>query len=352
MGLILNRLTDLIGESASFSAENAHYQAAINEAIKRLPDEELMENSLAPITLNNSTTTWTLPGEVKILNVLRLDANSSGIYRSASKVDWVTFQQSKNTNSLARATKLTPAYAINPEGSNTQVLNVEPTPEATQVAKIWYAKFQEDTERIVDDSGLWNGDFTANNQNWTAGTGHTADTTDNRLELASAATDSETFYYKSPLTASTKYILSWEIPSYTAGDVKFQLGADGAVSANQRVSGEITLSTGSSPGSAKELRIIAVGGGGTVTLNLDNIRLRRADSSADIATDDTVPGIPELAQQSVIIKTGINILSNKISDAVQDEEDAEILQLIQAQHQHLTQMFQQELQLASEEGGS
>ena len=45
-------------------------------------------------------------------------------------------------------------------------------------------------------------------------------------------------------------------------------------------------------------------------------------------------------------------LSVTIRCYVQDEEDAEILQLLQAQHQHLTQMFQQELQLASEEGGS
>ena len=347
MGLILNRLTDLIGESASFAAENAHYQSAINEAINKLPVDELLEHSSDPITLNDTTTTWTMPGEVRVLNVLRLDSDTNGVYRTVSKVDWTTFQQSLNTNSLAYATPHTPAYSINPTGDHTKVLTMAPAPEATQVAKIWFAKYQEDNERLVDDSGLWNGDFTANSENWdTSASGHAI--TANTLVLTAAADTTETFYYKAALTASTKYILSWELSGLTEGAVKFQLGNDGTASASQTTSGELTLSTGGTPGSTKELRIIAVG---ETTAVLDNIRLRRADSAADIATDDTIPGIPELAQQGVIIKTGLNILSNKISDAVQDEEDAEILQLLQAQHQHLTQMLQQEVQIYQHDHG-
>jgi hypothetical protein len=60
----------------------------------------------------------------------------------------------------------------------------------------------------------------------------------------------------------------------------------------------------------------------------------------DVATN--MAGFPEEAHLLAIIKAGINILYTKISDAIQDEEDTELLQLLQVQMQSLQQWFESE----------
>ena len=65
-------------------------------------------------------------------------------------------------------------------------------------------------------------------------------------------------------------------------------------------------------------------------------------SSTDLI--GTLGGFPKEARLAAIIKSGINILYTKISDAVQEEEDAELLQMLSAQMQQLQQWLQAELQ--------
>jgi len=60
-------------------------------------------------------------------------------------------------------------------------------------------------------------------------------------------------------------------------------------------------------------------------------------------SDATVPKVSASLEQAIVLKTAINILANKISDAVQDEEDSEILQLLQAQSANLQSLYQVEM---------
>jgi hypothetical protein len=61
-----------------------------------------------------------------------------------------------------------------------------------------------------------------------------------------------------------------------------------------------------------------------------------------VGDSNTLPGFPKEAHLLAVIKVAINIMYTKISDAVQDEEDAELLQLLQAQMQALQQWFMDE----------
>ena len=68
---------------------------------------------------------------------------------------------------------------------------------------------------------------------------------------------------------------------------------------------------------------------------------------SDAATDGThFGGIPENAYQAVIYKTCINILVKLISDAVQDDEDSEMLQMLNNQAQLLQGLYASALNAA------
>ena len=68
------------------------------------------------------------------------------------------------------------------------------------------------------------------------------------------------------------------------------------------------------------------------------------DTVASDVLSATLNGFPDEARLLAVIKAGINILYTKISDAVQEEEDSELMQMIQAQMQQLQQWFQGEMQ--------
>ena len=68
---------------------------------------------------------------------------------------------------------------------------------------------------------------------------------------------------------------------------------------------------------------------------------------SDAATDGThFGGIPENAYQAVIYKTCINILVKLISDAVQDDEDSEMLQMLNNQAKLLQGLYASALNAA------
>ena len=55
-------------------------------------------------------------------------------------------------------------------------------------------------------------------------------------------------------------------------------------------------------------------------------------------------GFPELAYNAGCIKSALNLLQAKISDAAQDDEDMELVQILQTQKANLEKEFQSELQ--------
>ena len=65
-------------------------------------------------------------------------------------------------------------------------------------------------------------------------------------------------------------------------------------------------------------------------------------SLSDLAVS-TIAGFPDEAFQAICLKASINILQAYISDFVQDEEDTEMLQMLQAQLQSLQAQFQGEM---------
>ena len=64
---------------------------------------------------------------------------------------------------------------------------------------------------------------------------------------------------------------------------------------------------------------------------------------ADPVGESNIPGLPDACLQAVIYKACANILQTYISDFIQDEEDTEMLQMLQAQVQSLQVQFQGEM---------
>ena len=67
------------------------------------------------------------------------------------------------------------------------------------------------------------------------------------------------------------------------------------------------------------------------------------ESSADLSDDTALADFPTTAEYAVVIKTAINLLMTKISDAVQDDEDQEIQTMLQGQLAQLQEMFKAEM---------
>tara|TARA_R100000655_G_scaffold56427_1_gene94579 strand:+ start:6796 stop:7494 length:699 start_codon:yes stop_codon:yes gene_type:complete len=65
--------------------------------------------------------------------------------------------------------------------------------------------------------------------------------------------------------------------------------------------------------------------------------------TTDLSSSTFVPGLPPSVMQAVVLKASINILRTYISDFVQDEEDAELQQMIEAQSAGLEKQYQQEM---------
>jgi hypothetical protein len=61
------------------------------------------------------------------------------------------------------------------------------------------------------------------------------------------------------------------------------------------------------------------------------------------AFETSLPGLPKEVENAVAIKAATYLLSSYISDAIQEDEDAEMLQMLQAQMQVLQGMYQAEI---------
>jgi|TARA_R100001530_G_scaffold85129_2_gene59317 hypothetical protein len=70
----------------------------------------------------------------------------------------------------------------------------------------------------------------------------------------------------------------------------------------------------------------------------------------DITEADNIAGLPDECYQAIVLKACINILGAFISNAVQDEEDSEILAMLSSQIQTLKEAYTDEMLRFSEEG--
>ena len=99
---------------------------------------------------------------------------------------------------------------------------------------------------------------------------------------------------------------------------------------------------------------------GTTALNIlpvpDNTETAKvyyfAYPSTDLiaASANTISGLPDECYQAIVLKACINILGAFISNAVQDEEDSEILAMLSSQIQTLKEAYTDEMLRFSEEG--
>jgi hypothetical protein len=80
--------------------------------------------------------------------------------------------------------------------------------------------------------------------------------------------------------------------------------------------------------------------------NINSLQLHLGKDSSDttVAGGEAGKGFPELAFYVGCIKSALNLLQAKISDAAQDDEDMELVQILQAQKANLEKEFQSELQ--------
>jgi hypothetical protein len=72
--------------------------------------------------------------------------------------------------------------------------------------------------------------------------------------------------------------------------------------------------------------------------------------TTDVTGEDNIAGLPDECHQAIILKACINILSAFVSNAVQDEEDSEILAMLSSQIQTLKEAYTDEMIRFSEQG--
>ena len=113
---------------------------AVKEIINILPPE-LKEKCMTETTLNNSSPTMDLDGVGKILYVSRLSANSGGYRVSCREVPSMHAGLTSDSSSLLYYGTVTdPVYWIQ-STSDAAILNVYPSPEATQTARVYHVGY-------------------------------------------------------------------------------------------------------------------------------------------------------------------------------------------------------------------
>ena len=110
------------------------------EIVNVLPSE-LKEKCMTETTLNNSSQTMDLDGVGKILYVSRLSADSGGYRVSCREVPSMhAGLTSDSSNLLYYGTVTDPVYWIQ-STSDAAILNVYPSPEATQTARVYHISY-------------------------------------------------------------------------------------------------------------------------------------------------------------------------------------------------------------------
>ena len=137
-GTITQRITDLIGSIHSTEAVYSGdlINAAMNEVADMVPNALLMKYSSSP-TAVTSASGATIDGK-KVLMVIRVDANSSGIERVCMELERSQFAAAKDTGSIYEATAFSPVYHIDSMNDSTSAVHIYPTCNGSgQEGNIW-----------------------------------------------------------------------------------------------------------------------------------------------------------------------------------------------------------------------
>tara|TARA_R110002020_G_scaffold34545_2_gene105005 strand:+ start:20 stop:721 length:702 start_codon:yes stop_codon:yes gene_type:complete len=151
---IAERIEDLIGDEYA-TIPSLSYKDLINSAFNEFADmvsEDLLLKYSSTPTSVTSASGVSVEGK-KLLKIVRVDANSSGIERECTPVDRAAYAQAKDNNSIYFATVYSPVYRLE---SNNAATTVEITPSCNddgQIGRIWtfaYATNSTDLTAITE----------------------------------------------------------------------------------------------------------------------------------------------------------------------------------------------------------
>ena len=304
---ILNKVKDIVGSNVAseISSMSDFINAAIAEVADIVPADIFMKY-LNPQGFVNDTTVGgvhelddspsTLDvSNMKILSVYRQDGSVNRDCMQVNYIDALT--KYTNDNSSFKATKLTPVWFTASGNSSNGVINVHPTPTSDDKAYVYYFTHPSqvwDTEKGVDTGCQCDGPTTA-----AGGSTNVAIVNGARQAL---------FLNKKVYKADGTY-----------------LGICTAVASGNQ---------------------ITFGGGLLASVaNLDALYTSGYH-------DTSIPGFPPELEQAVIFRAAMNVLQSFISNAVQDDEDGELQQMLTSQAQAVSTAYQQEINRYIQGGGS
>lgn len=153
-GTIAQRITDLIGAVYSTEAdyEGDLINAAINEIADMIPTASLIRYSRTPGVLT-SNSEW-LTEDRKILEVVRIDADSNGIERPCTEVNKTGFSAAGDSGSIYASTPYSPVYYHDTENAGASTLKILPEPTGSQKGKIWYFSYVSGNNTTITQATL------------------------------------------------------------------------------------------------------------------------------------------------------------------------------------------------------
>ncbi len=143
-GTITQRITDLIGSehttTAAYSGDLIN--AAINEIADMLSDNLLLKYSPAPLSYTSGSGQSVT--NKKVLQVTRVDADSSGIERVCREVDRDGWSKGRDTNSIYLATNFSPICHVDVDGVAGNLLIFPLCNASGQTGNVWYFPYIAD----------------------------------------------------------------------------------------------------------------------------------------------------------------------------------------------------------------
>tara|TARA_R110000824_G_scaffold95302_5_gene229264 strand:- start:4783 stop:5709 length:927 start_codon:yes stop_codon:yes gene_type:complete len=304
---ILSKVKDVVGNSVvtEVIALSDYINGAIAEVADIVPADIFMkylnpQGFVADTTvggsheLDDTPSTFDISG-MKILSVYREDGSQKRDCMEVNFIDALT--KYTNDNSSFKATKLTPVWYVASSNSSNGVINVHPTPTLTDKAYVYY--------------------FTHPTQTWENEKG---------VDTGIAAAESEG-------TSGSSVTLT------TTSGARQSLFKDKKVyKSNGDLFGTCTSVTDTST-------IVFSGGLEVAIANTDALYTSGYH-------DTSIPGFPQELEQAVIFRAGLNIIQSYLSNAVQDDEDLEMQNMLTAQSQSLSVAYQQEIGRYIKGGGA
>ena len=159
-GTITQRITDLIGSQHSTEATYSTdlINAAMNEVADMLPKELLMKYSSSPTAVTSGTGA-SIEGK-KVLKVIRVDANSSGIERECKELDRAQYAQARDSGSIHYATVFSPVYSIDSMNTASNLDIFPDCNDSGQEGNIWtFAYIADSTDTTAMTAALLSSSF-------------------------------------------------------------------------------------------------------------------------------------------------------------------------------------------------